>query len=97
MPASANTVLGLDLFLQFNFGTFRFAASFVDTEWFMEAVAKAFYLQDCWLIFALSDEEFMYRRLSMEQIIIRREWVDFMVDGVLRYVTLLDLLGKIWE
>lgn len=63
---------------------FRFVACFVDTEWFMEVVATAFYLDDCLALCGyLSDDVVLPQK---RRVITRREWVDFLVDGILRLV-----------
>lgn len=57
-------------------------ACFVDTEWFTKVVTAAFYLDDCLALcgFLTNDIVLPQKR----RIVIRREWVDFLVDGILR-------------
>lgn len=62
---------------------FRFVACFVDTEWFMEIVSTAFYLDDCFVLCGLLSEDVHPQK---KRIVTRKEWVDFLVDGILRLV-----------
>ncbi|VDK87628.1 unnamed protein product [Litomosoides sigmodontis] len=70
----------------------RFVACFVDTEWFTKVVTTAFYLDDCLALcgFLTNDIVLPQKR----RIVIRREWVDFLVDGILRL--LLDVVIVRW-
>uniref|UniRef100_A0A183E146 E3 ubiquitin-protein ligase n=1 Tax=Gongylonema pulchrum TaxID=637853 RepID=A0A183E146_9BILA len=81
-------------FLDCDITLIRFIASFIDTEWFMEALCAAFYMDDCWLLFELAPPDFMSNSNTI-RIITRIEWVDFMVDGLMRL--LLDILVVRWN
>ncbi|KAL3995662.1 putative zinc finger in N-recognin (UBR box) family protein [Acanthocheilonema viteae] len=60
----------------------RFVACFADTEWFIKVVTTAFYLDDCLSLCGfLSNDTILPQK---GRVIIRREWVDFLVDGILR-------------
>uniref|UniRef100_A0A0R3RTL1 E3 ubiquitin-protein ligase n=1 Tax=Elaeophora elaphi TaxID=1147741 RepID=A0A0R3RTL1_9BILA len=80
-------------FMDCDIALIRFIACFVDTEWFTKVVAAAFYLDDCLeLCGFLSNDVVLSQK---KRIVTRREWVDFLVDGILRL--LLDVVVVRWN
>ncbi|KAM3718469.1 E3 ubiquitin-protein ligase [Dirofilaria immitis] len=71
----------------------RFIACFVDAEWFMEAVTTAFYLDDCLAVCGFLSDDLVFS--PKRRIVTRKEWVDFLVDGILRL--LLDIVVVSWN
>ncbi|EFO23388.1 hypothetical protein LOAG_05096 [Loa loa] len=71
----------------------RFVACFIDTEWFMEVITTAFYLDDCLALCGLLPDDVVLP--EKRWVVTRKEWVDFLVDGILRL--LLDILVIRWN
>ncbi|VDK86650.1 unnamed protein product, partial [Onchocerca ochengi] len=71
-----------------------FVACFVDTEWFMKVVTLAFYLDDCLALCGFLSDDVIFSP-PKKRIVTRKEWVDFLVDGILRL--LLDILVVKWD
>ncbi|VDN07190.1 unnamed protein product [Thelazia callipaeda] len=81
-------------FMECDLSLIRFVACFIDTEWLMEAIMKAFYLDNCFAFCGfLSYDHILIP--SKERVITRKEWVDFLVDGGLRL--LLDIVVVRWN
>ncbi|VIO94812.1 Zinc finger in N-recognin family protein [Brugia malayi] len=81
-------------FLDCDITLIKFIACFVDTEWFIEIVSTAFYVDDCLVLcgFLLDDIVLLPQK---RRIVTRKEWVDFLIDGILRF--LLDIMVIKWN
>ncbi|MCP9263666.1 hypothetical protein DINM_007052 [Dirofilaria immitis] len=60
---------------------------------FMEAVTTAFYLDDCLAVCGFLSDDLVFS--PKRRIVTRKEWVDFLVDGILRL--LLDIVVVSWN
>uniref|UniRef100_A0A915PYR1 E3 ubiquitin-protein ligase n=1 Tax=Setaria digitata TaxID=48799 RepID=A0A915PYR1_9BILA len=80
-------------FMDCDISLIRFVACFVDTEWFMKVVTSSFYLDDCLALCGFPSDEFVLPQ--KRRVVTRREWVDFLIDGILRL--LLDIVVVRWN